>query len=109
MGFTAHLPVAFAWETVSVWRFLPLSGAPACWGTPAEEGRMQHGIRTDAQAEDSKLLNSDAQNLSPLMLKKLILMLARTKLLQTGPHVHIPQPCCPLGWAGDHWRRWALQ
>ena len=85
------------------------AGAPARWVTPAEEECTQRGIRTDGQAEDNTLLNSAAQNLSPGMLKKLILMLAGTKLLQTGSHVCMPQRCCPQGWSGGHRRRCALQ
>jgi len=46
---------------------------------------------------DNKLLNSSAQTLSPGMLKKLTLMLAGTKPLQTGSHVYVPQPRLPAG------------
>lgn len=70
---------------------------------------MQHGVRTDGQAWDNKLSNSVAQNLSPGVLKKLILMLAGTKLLQTGSHVYMPHPCCPQGWSRAHQRHCTLQ
>lgn len=81
-----------------MWWLLPVAGAPAHGVTPAVEGRTPHGIRTNGQARDNELLNS----LRLDMLEELILMLSETKLLQTGSHVCMSQPCCSQGWSGGH-------
>lgn len=84
---------------------VPACGRSACTqGNSSAEGRMPRGIRTDGQARDNKLLNS----LSLGMLEELILMLSETKLLQTGSHVCVSQPCCPRGWSGSPRRRCTL-